>query len=373
MKPHFPSARWLAAASCLALGGAALAQAPATPPPAPAPAAAAVDPQMQKVLDAYKALNPKPIQTLSAAEARKGPTFKDAMNSVLKAEGKPTEPEQWKVEDSKIPGPQGELAVRVYSPEGNGPFPALVYFHGGGFVLADKDVYDAGPRALSKQANAVVVSVDYRQAPEHRFPAAVDDAAAAFRYVAQNAKKWNIDPTKIAVGGESAGGNLATEVALRQAKTTGAKPVFQLLVYPFLSNDLTTASHVANGKGDYLVSNDALGWFWKNYLGSTWQQSKNPEALPLNATNEQLKKLPPALVITAGLDPLKDDGDAYAKKLQAAGVKAEVKNYDGVTHEFFGMAPVLDKAKQAQADAANALKAAFQAQQGVGGAGPEAQ
>ena len=149
--------------------------------------------------------------------------------------------------------------------------------------------------------------------------------------------------------------------------------MFQLLVYPFLSNDLTTASHVANGKGEYLVSNDALGWFWKNYLGSRWQQSKNPEALPLYATNEQLKKLPPALVITAGLDPLKDDGDAYAKKLQAAGVKAEVKNYDGVTHEFFGMAPVLDKAKQAQADAANALKAAFQAQQGVGGAGPEAQ
>jgi acetyl esterase len=335
-----------------------------------------VDPQMQKVLDAHKALNPKPLHTLKPAEARQGPSAKDAVESVLKQEGKPTTPEKVaKVEDRRIAGPGEPLSVRVYTPEGTGPFPAVVYFHGGGFVIADKDTYDAGPRALANQAQAVVVSVDYRQAPEHRFPASLDDAAAAFRYVQSHPKDFNIDPKRVAVAGESAGGNLATGVAMRQKQSKGAQPVFQLLVYPFVSNDLSTPSHQSNGTGNYLVSNEDLGWFWKQELGNDWQKSRNPQALPIHASTAQLKGLPPALVIVAGLDPLLDEGLAYADKLKAAGVTVDVKRYDGVTHEFFGMASVVDKAKQAQADAGAALKQAFAsgAKQGIGGSGEQEQ
>ncbi len=345
--------------------------------PESASAAPQVDPQMQKVLDAHKSLNPKPLHTLKPAEARQGPSAKDAVEASLKKEGKPTTPEKVaKVEDRRIPGPGQPLDVRVYTPEGSGPFPAVVYYHGGGFVIADLDVYDASPRALANQAQAVVVSVHYRQAPEHRFPASLDDAAAAFRYVQSHPKEFNIDPKRVAVAGESAGGNLATAVSMRQKQSKGAMPVFQLLVYPFVSNDLATPSHQANGTGNYLVSNEDLGWFWKNELGNDWQKSRNPQALPIHASTAQLKGLPPALVIVAGLDPLLDEGLAYADKLKAAGVTVDVKRYDGVTHEFFGMAPVVDKAKQAQADAGAALKKAFATpgvQQGTGGSGEQEQ
>ncbi|QSQ28221.1 alpha/beta hydrolase [Pyxidicoccus parkwayensis] len=330
---------------------------------------------MQKVLDAFKALNPKPLHTLKPAEARQQPTPKDAVEAVLKKEGKPTTPEKVaKVEDRKIQGPGGPLDVRVYTPEGSGPFPAVVYFHGGGFVIANLDVYDASPRALANQAQAVVVSINYRQAPEHRFPASLDDAAASFRYVQSHPSEFNIDPKRVAVAGEGAGGNLATALTMRQKQSKGALPVFQLLVYPLVSNDLSTPSHQANGTGNYLVSNEDLGWFWKNQLGNDWQKSRNPQALPIHASTAQLKGLPPALVIVAGLDPLLDEGQAYADKLKAAGVTVDVKRYDGVTHGFFGMAPVVDKAKQAQSDAGAALKKAFSAPttpQGTGGSGEQ--
>ncbi|GHG73314.1 alpha/beta hydrolase [Comamonas sp. JC664] len=338
--------------------------------PAPTPQA---DPQMQKVLDAYQALNPKPLETLQPAEAREGPSATDAVEAVLKQEGKAAAPEKVaRVEERKIPGPAGELDVRVYTPEGSGPFPGVVYFHGGGFVLADLETYDASARALANQAQAVVVSVHYRQAPENRFPAALDDAQAAFQYVQSHAKNFNIDAKRVAIAGESAGGNLATAVAMRQVKQKGAVPVFQLLIYPFVSNDLSTPSHQRNGGGEYLVSNEALGWFWRNTLGSNWRKTRNAEALPLQATPRQLKGLPPALVMVASLDPLLDEGIAYADKLKAAGVKVDVKRYDGVTHEFFGMAPVVDKAKRAQTDAGVALRKAFSAQ-GIGGSGEEAE
>jgi acetyl esterase len=338
------------------------------------------DPQMQTVLDAHKALKPVPPHTVSPQEARKGVTAKDAVEKTLKDQGKPTTPEKVaKVEDKTLKGPAGDIPVRVYTPDGAGPFPVVVYYHGGGFVLADLDTYDASARALANQAKAVVVSVEYRHAPENPFPAAADDATAAFQYVQKNAKEFNGDGSKVAVAGESAGGNLATVVSMRQKKDNGALPVFQLLVYPFVSNNVNTPSHQANGQGNYLVGNQDIAWFWGNYLGKDWKTNKDPLALPLNATAAQLRGLPPALVITASLDPLKDEGQQYADKLKAAGVKVDVKNYDGVTHEFFGMAPVLDKAKQAQADAGMALQKAFSAApkaKGVGGSGatmPEGQ
>lgn len=373
MKKAFKRAGWMVVTLPLVTGTAVFAQGTMEKQPLPKtqpmPDAAAQQPDasMQKVLDAHKTLKPKPFHTLTPAEARKGPTAKDAVMKVLKDEKKPTAPEKLgKVDDTKIPGPAGDIPVRIYTPEGKGPFPVIVYYHGGGFVVADLDVYDAGPRALAKQANAVVVSVHYRQAPEHPFPAAVDDADAAYRYVHQNAAKYNGDPKRIAVAGESAGGNLATVVAMRE-KDTAAAPVFQLLVYPFVSNDLKTPSHVANGQGNYFVGNQDIAWFWKNYLGDGWQTNQNPEALPLYANATQLKGLPPAFIITAGLDPLKDEGEMYGKKLEEAGVKAQVRNYDGVTHEFFGMAPVVGQAAKAQADAAAALKTAFQASPATGG------
>jgi acetyl esterase len=366
------SFKWIAAALPLFAAGTALAENKPAPQPAVAkPQAAAVDAQMQQVLDAHKALNPKPLHTLTPKVARKGPSATDAVKAVMKKQDKPTKPDMTnlaKVDGTTIPGPGGDLDVRVYTPAGTGPFPVVVYYHGGGFVIADLDTYDAGPRALAQQASAVVVSVHYRQAPENPYPAAAQDALAAFQYVQQNAAKFNGDPNRIAVAGESAGGNLATGVAMQQQKAGGKQPVFELLVYPFVSTGLDTPSHQANGQGNFLVGNQDLAWFWQNYLGQGWKTVKDPLAVPLQATPEQLKGLPPTMIITAGLDPLKDEGAAYAKKLQEAGVKTELKNYDGVTHEFFGMATVVDISKRAQADAASALKTAFQ-NSGVGGSG----
>ena len=372
------SFKWVATVVPMFAATAVLAE---SPPPPPAPmtqpaakpqaAAQAVDPQMQQVLDSFQELKPKPVHTLTPKVARKGPSAADAVKAQLKKEGKPTKPDKTglaKVDDTTIPGPGGKLPVRIYTPEGEGPFPVVVYYHGGGFVIADLDVYDAGPRARAQQAQAVVVSVHYRQAPEHPFPAAADDATAAFRYIQENAAKYKGDPSRVAVAGESAGGNLATVVAMQQKEARRPLPVFELLVYPFVSTDLTTPSHQANGQGNYFVGNQDIAWFWQNYLGNDWKTNKDPLALPSFATVEQLRGLPPTLVITAGLDPLKDEGSAYAKKLQEAGVRTELKNYDGVTHEFFGMGGVVGVAQKAQADAANALKQAFMSP-AVGGAG----
>lgn len=326
-------------------------------------------PEMKRVLDAMQTFNPKPIHTQTPEQVRKGPTPKDAVIKLLKDQGKPTAPENVaKVEDRVLPGPAGEIPVRVYTPEGSGPFPVLVYFHGGGFVIATIDVYDATPRALANQAKAVVISVEYRKGPENPYPAALDDATTAFRYIQENAKQFGGDNRHIAVAGESAGANLAVAVSMRQKQSRGAMPDFQVLVYPFVSNDLSTPSHQRNGQGTFLISNKDIAWFWKHDLGDNWEQNKDPMALPIYASHDQLKGLPPALVITAGLDPLKDEGKAFAQKLKDAGVKVDIKNYNGVTHEFFSMGAAIPEAKQAQAAAVSALKTAWSAK-GVGGSG----
>jgi len=329
---------------------------------------------MQAVLDAFKALDPKSPHTLTPTEARQQPTAADAVKSLLQKRGQSTEPEKVaKVEERTLPGPQGELPVRVYTPEGRGPFPVVVYFPGGGFVTPSLDASDASARALANQGQAVVVSVLYRQAPEHRFPAAVHDAAAAFRSIQKNAARFNGNPQRVAVAGEGAGGNLATAVAIRQKANGGVLPVYQLLIAPFLGNDLSSLSHQQNGGGSFFPSNEDLRWYWRQYLGDAWQRERNAEAVPLRASTEQLRGLPPAFIITAQLDPLRDDGSQYAERLQGAGVFAEVRNYEGVTHGFFGMGAVLDKAKQAQTQAGRALRSAFEnprALQGLGGSGP---
>lgn len=317
---------------------------------------AAPDDQMKAVLDELAALGGKPFHTLTATEARKQPTPADAVKALMTKQGKSTEPEPGvRATDRTIPGPAGELSVRIYTPEtGTGPFPVLVYYHGGGWVIADKEVYDAGPRSISKLANAVVVSVDYRQGPENRFPDAHDDAYAAYAWVLQNAASLQGDPARVAVGGESAGGGLAVSTSL-MAREKGVKlPVYQMVVYPIAGTDTHTPSYMENAEAKPL-GRAGMVWFFDNYLFS----SADREDPRVNLVAADLRGLPPTIIINAEIDPLRSEGEALAERLRAAGVAVEQKTFPGTAHEFFGMAAVIDKAKEAQQMVANGLKAAF--------------
>ena len=247
--------------------------------------------------------------------------------------------------------------VRIYTPEGDEQFPVLVYFHGGGWVIANLDTYDASCRALALAAKCIVVSVAYRQAPEHKFPAAVDDALASYQWVLANAASFQGDPNRVAVGGESAGGNLAAVTSIL-ARDRGVKPpVFQLLVYPvtdFSKEDYKSYEEFKDAKP---LNTPMLKWFGGHYLKSDADKT-NPQVSPLLTTN--LKDLPPAWVVTAEIDPLRDQGEAYKDLLAEAGVKVDGKRYEGVTHEFFGAGAAVDTAKKALADAAQALHKAFE-------------
>lgn len=317
---------------------------------------AAPNAQMQAVLDELAALNGKPFETLTAAEARKQPTPADAVKALLTKQGKPTTPEPGVTAvDRTIPGPGGAMPVRVYTPAtGTGPFPVLVYYHGGGWVIANKEVYDAGPRSISKLANAVVVSVDYRQGPENRFPAAHEDAYAAYNWVLKNAASINGDPARVAVGGESAGGGLAVSTSL-MARDNGIKlPVYQMVVYPIAGTDTNTPSYMENASAKPL-GKAGMGWFFDNYMSGEADR-RDPR---VNLVEADLKGLPPTVIINAQIDPLRSEGEMLAERMRAAGVTVEQKTFMGVAHEFFGMAAVIDAAKEAQALAANGLKAAF--------------
>ncbi len=313
------------------------------------------EPQMQAVLDAHASLGPKPIETLTPAQARKQPSPADAVQALLKKQDKKTDPEAVaKVDNRSIDGPAGKIKLRVYQPAGVGPFPVIVYYHGGGWVIADLDTYDATPRALANAARAVVVSSHYRQAPEHKFPAAHEDAFAAYRWVLANAAEIQGDPTRVAVAGESAGGNMAASVAMMARDQNVTPPVHQLLVYPVTDTTMDTASYQENADAKPL-SKAGMEWFAKHAINPA--DKKDPRLALLHAPN--LKGLPPATVITAQIDPLRSEGQAYAEKLKAAGVAVAYRNYDGVAHEFFGMGAVVDKAREAVAFAAENLQTAF--------------
>lgn len=300
------------------------------------------DPQMQAVLDELAKLHPKPLEKLTPQEARIQPGPADAVKALLAASGKGVEPDAvGAVKDVTFTGPGGELPARIYTPEGDGPFPVLVYFHGGGWVIANLQTYDSSCRALCNEAKCIVVSCDYRHAPEHSFPAAADDAFAAYQWVLKNSASWQGDVSKIAIGGESAGGNLAAVTSIRARDEGLQLPVHQLLVYPVTNNDVNTQSYTehANAK---LLNKAMMEWFFVHYLGP---KSPDSEAFPLQV--KDLSKLPPATIITADIDPLRDDGKAYADALRKAGIKVAYKNFEGVTHEFFGMGAVVEKAKKA--------------------------
>jgi acetyl esterase len=316
--------------------------------------------QMQTVLDALQKLAPKPIETLPPTLARDQASAADAVIQVIQDKGTiaPDKlPAVGKVELRTIPGPEAPLPVRVYTPKGDGPFPVIVYFHGGGWVLGSLDSSDATCRGLTDLNSALVVSVDYRRAPEHKFPAATEDAYAALQYVLAHAQELGGDPARVAVAGESAGANLATVACLMAAERGGKQPVHQVLLYPVTNYAFDTPSYRANANARPLAA-AMMPWFYKHYLRRP-ADGENVFVSPLRATSTQLSKLPPATIVTAGLDPLQDDGTSYAAKLAEAGVDTARENYDGVTHEFFGMGPVVDEAKAANAFVAKRLRAAF--------------
>jgi acetyl esterase len=308
-----------------------------------------LDPQAQGFLEQLAAAGAPPLHELSVDDARQVIVELFGTKENLEPVGK--------VEDRMIPGADGEISVRVYTPEGTGPFPVLVYYHGGGWVIGNLDAYDPTCRALTNAVRCVVVSIEYRLAPEHKFPAAPEDCYAALQWVGANADGINGDPMRIAIGGDSAGGNLTAVVAQMSRDRGGVRPVYQLLVYPVTDHGYDTPSYRENAD-DYLLTKDAMVWFWNHYLGSE-SDGNSPLASPLRADN--LRDLPPALVITAEFDPLRDEGEAYAAKLRDAGVPVMLTRYDGMIHGFFSLGAVLDQGKNAMAEAAAGLRAAFSA------------
>ena len=314
------------------------------------------DAQMQGVLDQLAALGPKPLPTLTAEEARKQPTPADAAKRELEKQGKPTAPDPAVAsEDRSIRTPGGALPVRIYTPtSGTGPWPVVVYYHGGGWVIADKAVYDGGARALSKLANAVVVSVDYRQGPEHKFPAAHDDAVATYRWALENAASIKGDPKRVALAGESAGGGLAVATAMAARDQKLQMPTAIVSVYPIAGTDTTTPSYVENANAKPL-DRPMMSWFFAQYLRGP-QDRADPR---VNLVAANLQGLPPTTIINAQIDPLRSEGEQLAERLRAAGVTVQQRTWDGVTHEFFGMGAVVPKAMEAEQMAADALAKSF--------------
>ena len=317
------------------------------------------DDDMHTVAKAHDALEPKAIEKLSPDEARRQPTIADAVNKVLRDQGKSTDP------NVLVPGvtrtrqtldvATGALPALIYTPTGGTNLPVIVYFHGGGWVIADAEVYDGGARGLAKQANAIVISVDYRQAPEHKFPAAWDDALAAYEWAVGNAASLGGDPSKIALAGGSAGGNLALATAIAARDKGVQAPTHILAVYPVgQTGSLHTESYIENAIAKPL-NKAMIEWF----VGHLLRSDADKTDTRLDLVNANLRGLPPVTLINATIDPLRSDGGKLKDALQDAGVQVERETYTGVTHEFFGCAAVVAKAKAAQEYAGRRLRASF--------------
>jgi acetyl esterase len=303
-------------------------------------------PQVKVVLDLMEKAGP-PMHHLSPQQARE-------QTLAMRATKGDPEP-VGKVEDRIIKDSTGDIPIRIYTPNGRGPFPILVYFHGGGWVVGSVETVDASCRAFTNLANCVTVSVEYRLAPEHKFPEPLDDCYTATRWTALNAASFHGDPARIAVGGESAGANLAAAVALMAQERGAPSLTHQLLLYPVTNHAFDLPSHKANATG-YFLTTEMMQWFWNHYLRNE-ADGENPLASPLRA--KRLQGLVPATIYTAEFDPLRDEGAAYATKLREAGIAVEYTCYEGLIHGFMGMAKVVDPAKKALADAGAALRKAL--------------
>ena len=259
-------------------------------------------------------------------------------------------------EDRVIPGPHGDIPIRIYRPEGAGVTPVVLYFHGGGWVIGDIDTHDGGCASITAASKCTLVSVDYRLAPESPFPAAIEDAYAATVWVQENAEELRVDGSRLAVSGDSAGGNIATVVTHIARDVGGLEIAFQLLVYPTTDYEFTSVSMIDNSEG-YLLTTEMMRWFYGHYLNGDVDAVSDPRVSPLRA--DDLSDLPPAYIITAGYDPLRDQGNAYAEAMAAAGVEVELVHYEGMFHGFFGLESILDTAAEAIAHASAALRVAL--------------
>jgi acetyl esterase len=307
-----------------------------------------IHPQCQAFLDHLASLGGPPLEQLPVADAR-------GVSAGMIAVGHPVEPVSV-VDDRTIVAGDQRIGLRVYRPSAATPLPALMFFHGGGFVLGDLETHDRECRALANRAGCVVIAVDYRKPPEHPFPAAPEDCYAATRYVAEHPDAFGIDPGRLGVAGDSAGGNLAAVVTLMARDRGGPRLAFQLLIYPGV--DLTDSERPSMREygRDHFISIEAMEWLNSHYVPRR-EDRRNPYASPLLAPD--LSTLPPAFVMTAECDPIRDQAEAYAHRLEESGVPVRLKRYNGMIHPFFSLGGVVDEGRQAVADAAEAVKSAL--------------
>lgn len=309
-----------------------------------------LDPVLKAFLDQLDAQPGPKAWELSAPDAR------GLLRTLMQFVG-PNNVRVGAVRDLVSPGPGGAIRLRSYTPLGAdaGALPALIFYHGGGFVIGDLETHDGLCRLLANDSGARVISVDYRLAPEHKFPAAVEDAWAVFSWVAANAAEFGVDADRIAVGGDSAGGALATIVAQIAIAKAGPKPVFQLLLFPVTDYGADTRSR-RNYTDGYFLDRRTIAWFFENYVPRE-TNLRDPRLSPLYAEN--LKGMPPTWLLTAGCDPLHDEGIEYAEKLQAADVPVVIEDYPGLVHDFIYLYGVLPQAGKALRDAAYAVRTAL--------------
>jgi acetyl esterase len=301
-----------------------------------------LDPMAKAMLDQLTAAGLPPFESMSPPEARAWIKSMMPPPATLEAVAK--------IEDREV----GGVPARIYTPAGSG-HPILVYIHGGGWVIGDLETHDGVCRALANAGPMIVVSLDYRLAPECKFPACVDDCLAATKWVAENAKSLGGDPNRIAVGGDSAGGNLTAATTLVARDKGGPKIGFQLLIYPATDARMQSHSYTSNAEG-YFLTAGMMRWFWNHYLSDP-RDVLDPRVSPLLAPS--LEGLPPAYVITAEYDPLRDEGEDYARELMAAGVPTKLRRFDGLIHGFFAMTEVFPQAREAIAEAAAEMRKAL--------------
>ena len=303
---------------------------------------AVLDPDAAAVFKAFQEAGRPPYESVGHDEARR-------LYLAGRVVSNPEPPELESVKPLSIPAPHGPIAARIYTPKDprrtDGLAPALVFFHGGGWVIGDLDSHDVVCRKLADEGRLIVISIDYRLAPEHKFPAAVDDSIAATQWIADNAQQLGIDASRLMVGGDSAGGNLAAVVAISARDGNGPAIAGQVLIYPATDFAMTHPSH-SEPETSLLLTHSVIRWFKDHYLGDA--DINDWRASPARATT--LKGLPPAYVLTAGADPLRDEGDEYAARLKEAGVAVTYRHFPGQFHGFFTMGKLLQQANVAASE-----------------------